>query len=247
MRFVTLGLVCALIVACAIPAAAQQPFSFVIAAPDRDHPPRQTRTMAVFTGQRLDPLTGIETTRGRFTIVAMEDSRFQRRDGRQVRQAELQVNLWGAPSGARLAVGTGVRRESQGANVLMTRVVAEASAFAGRVISNVVLEKPLASNRDAMDVITTLAYTQKVSRGMSVGLEALFQDIEGFWNAAEAEGGARLFVGPSIDLAPATHAWALHVTAGRDIRATRSIGASDAFRALGRPGFVMRLSAAHRF
>jgi hypothetical protein len=247
MRFVTLGAVCLLVVTGGTSAHAQQPFSFVVATPDRDHPNAEPRAMAVFSGKLLDPLTGIQTTLGRITMVALEDSRFDRRDRRQARQAEFLIDLWGASSGGKLAAGTGVRRESSGTNVLLTRVVAEVPAFTGRLVGNVLLERPLAADRDAMDVITTVAYTRPLARGMSVGVETLLQDIEGFWDPAEADGGARLFVGPSVDVGQPSHGWALHLTAGRELRATQSTVASDAFRPLGKPGFAIRLSATHRF
>jgi hypothetical protein len=247
MRFVVFNVVCLLVVVCSRSAAAQQPFSFVVATPNRDQPRAESDALAFFAGKRLDPLTGIQTTVGRITMLALEDSRFDRRDQRQTRQAEFLMDLWGSSSGATLAAGTGIRRESGGTNVLLTRVVAEAPAFAGRLIGNAVIEKPLVGNRDAMDVITTVAYTRHVGRGVFVGGEALLQDIEGFWNPAEAEGGARLFLGPSVDVAPASRNWTLHVTAGREMRATQTTGASEAFRAIGRPGFVMRWSANRRF
>jgi hypothetical protein len=146
-----------------------------------------------------------------------------------------------------VTAGTGIRREDTGANVLLSRVVVETPGLAGRFISNVVLERPLDGRRDTVDVITTLAYSRRVAARMFLGGETLLQDVEGFWNRAEADGGARLFVGPAVDLVPAP-GWAVHLTAGRDIRATVSQGDSDAFRALGgATGFVMRLSAVHRF
>jgi hypothetical protein len=247
MWYVTLCVTGLMIVGSVAPANAQQPFSFVITTADRDRTqPDSGDALAVFAGQRLDPLTGIETTLGRLTVVALEDSRFDRRDPRQAHQAEVLVDVWGGAASTRIAAGTGIRGESQGTNVLLTRVVAETSAFSGRVIGNVIFEKPLVANRDALDVLTTLAYTHHVARGLFVGAEALLQDIEGFWTPAEAEGGARLFVGPSVGLASAAGNWAFHLTAGREVRATQSIGTSEAFRALGETGFVMRVSTTHR-
>jgi hypothetical protein len=247
MRKVTLGALCLLTLAVAVPARAQQPFSFVVATPDRSHPAADSGALALFAGKALDPLTGIQTTRGRVTLVGLEDVRFDQRDVRHAHQAEFLVDLFGASSSLKVAAGSGVRRESGGTNVLLTRVVVEAPAFAGRVVGNVMLEKPLAVDRDAVDMITTVAYTRPVSRTVWVGVETLLEDIEGFWDPAEADGGARLFVGPSVDIGQPSLGWGLHVTGGREIRATQSTVSSDASRLLGRPGFVFRIAASHRF
>ena len=39
--------------------------------------------------------------------------------------------------------------------------------------------------------------------GISLGVEAIGEDLEGFWEEEEAEGGARLLMGPSLRISPA--------------------------------------------
>ncbi|HVZ21195.1 MAG TPA: hypothetical protein VG871_09055 [Vicinamibacterales bacterium] len=203
--------------------------------------------LAMFAGKQLDPMSGVEAAFGRITVVALEDSRVVRGDGRQSRQAEWFAEVWHSRAGARVAVGSGVRRESTGANVALTRVVAEAPMLAGALVGNVALERPFAAGRDPLDVITTVAYSRRIGAVVSIGAEGLLQDVEGFWNPLEAEGGARLFLGPSVDLALPAEGWRLHVTGGRDMRASSGSGGSDAYRALGRSGAVVRVSASHGF
>jgi hypothetical protein len=194
----------------------------------------------------LQPLVGAQATFGRITFVGMEDARVDRRDTRQVRQAEWLAELWSGPSGVRVSAGGGVRREATGQNVLLSRVVTETPALAGHLVGNAVFERSLGRNRDALDFISTVAYSRQVAAGLFVGGETLVQDVEGFWDPGEADGGARVFVGPAVGVVPAP-GWSLHLTAGRDIRGTTSTSDSAAFRALGANGFVLRFSAVHTF
>jgi hypothetical protein len=96
-------------------------------------------------------------------------------------------------------------------------------------------------------VITTFGWSRPIARGISVGAETVAEDLEGLWQVNEAEGGARLFFGPSVDLTTPAHDWSLHLTAGADVRASQSPRSSDALRALSGSGFVMRVSAIHAF
>jgi hypothetical protein len=64
------------------------------------------------------------------------------------------------------------------------------------------------------------------------GIEMIGEDLEGFWEAEEAEGGARMLIGPSIRVAPTSRQWQLSAAAGPIITATRSTRLSDAARSL---------------
>jgi len=84
-----------------------------------------------------------------------------------------------------------------------------------------------------------------------VGIEAIGEDLEGFWEAGEAEGGARLLVGPSLRVTPRGHPWHLSVAGGPVVHATRSSRAGDVVRALpastGRNGYAVRASLGYVF
>ena len=112
-------------------------------------------------------------------------------------------------------------------------------------------EKPFSAERDAVDLITTFGVARRVSSALHVGVEAIAEDLEGFWENAEAEGGARLLVGPSIRVAPHGRPWQLSVAGGPMVHATRSTRVGDAVRSLpastGRNGYAARASLSYLF
>ena len=104
---------------------------------------------------------------------------------------------------ASLAIGLGVRHEAQGINVLLGRVAAGRSVDAWRFDGNALFEKPYATGRDAVDLITTFGVARQVRPALAIGVELIGEDLEGFWEEDEAEGGARVLIGPSIRVAVA--------------------------------------------
>ena len=97
---------------------------------------------------------------------------------------------------------------------------------------NLLFQGPLDAGRDALDVITSVGWAQKLSHGMSLGVEALGEDLEGFWDTEEAEGGARLLIGPSLHVAPAHKQWQLTATGGPVFHPSNTGHVSDALRDL---------------
>ncbi len=60
------------------------------------------------------------------------------------------------------------------------------------------------------------------------------QDLEGFWDSEEAEGGAKLLIGPSINVAPQSSRFSFSVSGGPVFYATHSTAvASGAIRDVG--------------
>jgi hypothetical protein len=150
--------------------------------------------------------------------------------------------------GVRTSLGGGVRREAAGVTVLLARVAVGKTFSRSALWSNLRLERPLASGRDAVDLITSIGWTRRLGRSLHAGVEALGEDLEGFWEAEEAEGGARLFVGPSLRLAPPQRRWQVSLAAGPVLRASRSSRQSEAGRALDpRDGYVVRASLGYAF
>lgn len=150
--------------------------------------------------------------------------------------------------GVRTAAGGGVRREAAGVTVLLARVAVGKTFRTSALWSNLRLERPLARGRDAVDLITSIGWTRRLGRSLHAGVEALGEDLEGFWEAEEAEGGARLFVGPSVRLAPPQRHWQVSLAAGPVIRASRSPRLSAAGRALeARDGYAARASLSYAF
>ena len=62
----------------------------------------------------------------------------------------------------------------------------------------------------------------RVWRNLLAGVEALGEDLEGFWEEDEAEGGAKLLIGPSVNLSPKDSRFSLSACGGPVIYATRS-------------------------
>jgi hypothetical protein len=112
-----------------------------------------------------------------------------------------------------------------------------------RLQGNVLFEKPLVSDRDAVDVVGTVGWLRRVSSIAELGVEAVGQDLEGFWEADEAEGGARLLVGPTLAIAPVGAGWRFIVGGGVVVRATTSDRTSGAERPLSTnaDGYVLRV------
>jgi hypothetical protein len=146
----------------------------------------------------------------------------------------------------------GIRHESSGVNVLLGRVVAGRSFDAWRLDGNALFEKPYAAlGRDALDLITTVGVSRRLFPAVYAGAELIGEDLEGFWEADEAEGGARVLIGPSLRIAPTTKRWQVSVAGGPVIHATRSDRISEATRGLsmsnGRNGYAVRAALSYGF
>ncbi len=145
---------------------------------------------------------GLHATVGRFTFighvgVARETGSYQSSQQGEVLMSLLPRN----GTSFALAAGGGVLHEAGGANVLLARVVAGREGTATRAYGNLLLQHPLTAGRDAVDVITSVGWAARVTPALSIGVEGIGEDVEGFWNPEEAEGGSRILIGPSIHLA----------------------------------------------
>jgi hypothetical protein len=161
-------------------------------------------------------------------------------------QAEVLYNLLHGPMTGIVAVGFGMRHEAAGANVLTGRVAAGRQfAMNWRLDGNLLFEKPLTVTvgRDSLDLMTTIGIARRVSSSVYVGVEGVGEDLEGFWDPTEAEGGARLLIGPSIRFTPASAKWQLSAAGGPIVRANGNSAVSGAPRSLrtsGNTGYAVR-------
>jgi hypothetical protein len=168
---------------------------------------------------------------------------------RSSQQAELLKDVLGSTSTVRLAVGVGARREWEGASTALARVCLGWSGRKALLFGNALIEKPLATDRDAVDLITTLGWLQSVGHGLRLGAEAVGEDLEGLWDAEEAEGGAKLYAGPALHwTAPAGRLW-VSAGGGPIVYATRNSRSSPAPRPLDATGngFTMRVLVGYTF
>jgi hypothetical protein len=201
--------------------------------------PEQRLSVQAFLGHRVTFLGKVG--------VSTDES-----DLRSSQQGELLYGVVHAPKvEGSLAVGMGIRHEPSGVNVLLGRVVAGRSFNAWRLDGNALFEKPYATGRDAVDLITTMGVSRRLKPALYAGIEFIGEDLEGFWEAAEAEGGARILIGPSIRVAPPNKRWQVSVAGGPMIHATQSGLSSEATRGLamsgGDSGYAVRAALSVEF
>jgi hypothetical protein len=269
----TLVLVAAFsLIACHTARAQERPFQFTVTAPTNAEPQAATVEYGVGVG-RHDFVSGVERgveqqvnlqadlTHGlRFVggfAVALDEAP---NGTSSSAYAELLVNVLHANSGrSNLAVGGGILHEYTGTDVLRGRIAAGHDFAMSRLHANVLFEKPLGTatttgtttgtttRRDSLDLITSVGWLVQATRTLHVGVEAIGEDLEGFWEAEEAEGGARLLIGPSLYVQPPGKHWRLGISGGPVIRATRSDLQSGAPRDLPQGGFAIRTSLGYLF
>lgn len=220
-------------------------FVLTVSTPDRPAPTMRVEGISLFDGKLLEPQIGAQISLGRFTMIGTLDVQpaAVRSLPPAARHAEFLARVVSGPR-YHIAAGSGVRREAGGVDVMLSRVVADVRAAGGRLTGNLLVEHALGGRRDAADMITNVGWTHAVGRGVHLGAEMRTEDIEGFWSAEEAEGGARLFIGPALLVHSPFSRWTFRATAGRDMRATRSpVRLSDAERLIGTTGgFAARVA-----
>ena len=159
-------------------------------------------------------------------------------------RAEVFYNLLaGKDRPFHLALGSGYRREAEGVSVWLGRLVAEHRRDANRFLGDLRFEKPFDRERDEIDAIVTLAAARTFGRGFSGGFEVLGEDLEALWTPNEAEGGARILVGPSMHWVRSDRRLLATLAGGPVFRLNANDQASAAPRELGN-GYVIRASLA---
>jgi hypothetical protein len=199
------------------------------------------RTFEPVAGERIEQAIGLRASLGSsLMILARTGLSSMGGDTRISPRAEVLVNR---PIGGsfRVAAGVGYAYEYSRTNVALARVGVGRSTSRSLINANVMFEKPMASDRDNVDLISTIGAGRRFGSAVTMSLEAVGQDLEGFWDPNEKEGGARLMVGPTVAVAPPTARWQLSLGGGPIIRATSSNFASSADRPLPtRNGYVLR-------
>jgi len=157
---------------------------------------------------------GVQASRGRFTFLARLGIAEVGSSYQSSQSGEALYSILQPASPAVLAAGGGVLHEAGGVNVLLARFVAGRNMDSWRLDGNVVFQRPMSFERDAADLITSAGWARKLPHGVSLGVEAIGEDVEGFWESEEAEGGARLLIGPSFHISPPRQRWQLTATGG---------------------------------
>jgi hypothetical protein len=241
-----------------VPVAAQSPFLFATQPPgsatrvetsvDAGY---NVRAFEPVAGERMEPRATIDATlSSRFSIRAQLaaastiDHRTRLSD-----QAELMIT----PLRSRaIALGStlGFRHEYSGADVALGRVVASRTTHASALAADVLVEHAFVAARDPIDVITTVGASRALAQRVWLGVEAVGSDLEGFFDRDEAEGGARLLVGPTLSVGVSDR-WRILAGGGPVLRATTNQtltagrGTSSLGLTNGQAGYVLRVSIRH--
>ena len=220
----------------AAPVNAQPPpLVFTVAVPDRASSETtvrasavvEARGLALWSGAASDFGTGVDIAGPTWTVRSIT-SMTMLRVGDRVRPSFQQIGV-GRPlffvGSASVAGGGGIRQEWDGTRVLVGRVLSGADLGRGRLQGSLVLERALASTmrRDAADVVISVGWTRRLGNRLAVGVEGIGQDLEGFWDAEEAEGGARLLVGPSLHFQSKNGDWSSSVVVGPVLRSSSTV------------------------
>jgi hypothetical protein len=174
----------------------------------------------------------------RFTLYATASLGFANRGGvTSAQQAEILRDFIGggkSVNGFRLGASLGASRDWSNVKSAISRIVMSLDQQRWRATGNLRFEKAFDNSRDKLDFISSLGFQYRLSPALFLGFEAIGQDLEGFWEADEAEGGAKLMVGPSLNLAPVNSKLSFSLSGGPVFYATRSNAiSSQAIRELG--------------
>jgi hypothetical protein len=135
-------------------------------------------------------------------------------------EAELFGSLARPSSRLALSLGAGVLRDYRRTAVALGHIVAGYSWARTFAVGSLRLEHAFAASsgaanrRDPLDVITTLGVARQLGPVVRLGIETVGEDLEGLFEADEAEGGAKVMLGPSLTLQPRAARWALSIVAG---------------------------------
>jgi hypothetical protein len=221
------------------------PLVFTVAVPERTTSAAYVRASAaveergltLWGGTSSDFGVGVDVAGRRWTvrsITSMTALPVGHHRYSTFQQVELMRPVLATES-ASVAGGGGIRQEWDGTRVLIGRVLAGADVGRGRLQGSLVMERAVSSpvRRDAADVVTSLGWSRRIRERIAIGVEGIGQDLEGFWNPAEAEGGTKLLVGPSVHVHSRSREWTASVTAGPALH-TSSTALSPSVRAVSR-------------
>lgn len=173
----------------------------------------------------------------RFTLYATASVGFANGGGiSSAQQAEVIRDLIGGKEafGFRLGAGLGLSRDWSNTGSAISRITASFDQLNWRLVGNLRFEKAFDKTRDKLDFISGFGFQHQITNGFYLGFEALGQDLEGFWEKDEAEGGAKVMVGPSINLSPSRSKLSFSLSGGPVFYATRSsVVPSEAIREIG--------------
>lgn len=184
------------------------------------------RVSGPFGSEGVGQQFGVKGYLGRkFTLVANAAIGFpHKNDVSTAQQAEIIRDFIGGQKkhGLRVGAGLGLSRDYSSVASLISRVTVSYDAASWKAGGNILVEKAFAGNRDKIDVITSLGFHYRLLKNFYGGLETVGEDLEGFWDKEEAEGGAKLMAGPSLNMTSDNSRISFSVSGGPVIYATQS-------------------------
>lgn len=105
-------------------------------------------------------------------------------------------------SGWGLGIGAGYRRDYEGVSIPYLRLVGERMLDRWNFAMNAIAEFPQSTatqERDSADLLFSVGSSYALSAAVRVGVELAGEDLEGFFAQDEAEGGAKLILGPTLN------------------------------------------------
>jgi hypothetical protein len=239
--------------------AQDQPFVFTLTnpavaspAPVRVDSMLPDQAFTLYDGDRPETRAGVQVNLGsKLTVFGRVGTPLDRYDIRgTTQQTEALVRITdGGRGSTAISVGSGVRREADGTNVWLGRAIVGRTFARSQVYGNVLIEKAFGRGRDAADLVTSFGWSLRIARQVSAGVEAVGEDLEGFWSSDEKDGGARLLIGPSVSIAPSAQ-WRLAATAGPILHSAATSATSTASRDLpvgARNGYAARATLTYTF
>lgn len=176
------------------------------------------RALPLWSGNQTDLGAGVSLGGPRWTVRSMTSLTtvpIDHHDRPAFQQVDVVRPLVAAAS-LSVAGGGGVRQTWDGTQVLLGRLLAAMPLGVGRLQGSVVVERATSSplKRDSADVITSVGWARPVGSRLSLGVEGIGHDLEGLWDSAEHDGGAKLLVGPSLQVRSTNGEWGASLTAG---------------------------------
>ena len=199
------------------------------------------RTFEPVAGDRLEQALGVRATIGSSVMLLARTGVTTLGGDTRVSPRGEVLYTRSIGSSVHVTGGVGYAREYSRTDVMLGRFGIGRMTSRSLINGNLMLEKPMSGERDAVDLISTVGAGRRLGSSVTLSVEAVGQDLEGFWDPEEKDGGARLMAGPTIAIAPPTARWQLTVGGGPILHATRSGFASAADRPLpARNGYVLR-------
>jgi hypothetical protein len=135
--------------------------------------------------------------------------------------------------GFKLGAGLGIGRDFSSVISLLSRVTVSYDDINWKAGGNILFQKSFSANRDAVDIISSIGFHHRLYGSLYGGFETVGEDLEGFWDPQEAEGGAKLLVGPSLNMTTKDSKMSFSVSGGPVFYATQNQASNpDAIREL---------------